>query len=61
MCEICEIKAKEIQRLHEVCQKKDRAIQAGIDALYWLGGRLPKKLFPDSLNILIAHLEKAKG
>ena len=34
MCKTCEIKTKEIQRLHKVCQSKDAEIEKAINSLY---------------------------
>lgn len=54
MCEICEIKAKEIQRLHRVCQMKNVDIELAIERLE----NLPALKVEECIEEIVAGLKR---
>ena len=59
MCEICEIKTKEIKRLHKACQAKDEAISKATKILRLLRSNYLSDY--SAITKLIKELEESKG
>lgn len=49
MCETCQIKSREIKRLHEVCRKKDNVIKDAVHRLNSFQAGL-RKYLEDEIN-----------